>query len=371
MAEISIAYRNGMVVAKPLSDDDEDEGPGRILTVEEFIDRLKNRTDIFGVDKNHRLRNSEVVALLIGFVGAFFMAAREPSLDSSRIPFKPDIPTQERDIRLSAVEIDRNLNKPTVIKRPTVDVEGRQVLRRGKSIATSNQLSKGNGGGSVRSRIASSAFFRNIAESMRGMDSERGEIFGKGGTSERLDAILQGKGGRAHGGMTSTGRKGYVPIGDGPGHFGSGYDGDGAGNPGDIFDKLLPSAESVLPSGYKTGPPDRIKVGGGARIDPGVSFRGEGRSKSDIMRVVLQNLSALRYAYSQRLRDRPGLAGRVTIRFAIDEFGRVIASEVISSSMNDQKLETIISGKILRWTFERIDKPGDITEVVYPFVFST
>jgi hypothetical protein len=38
--------------------------------------------------------------------------------------------------------------------------------------------------------------------------------------------------------------------------------------------------------------------------------------------------------------------------------------------MADSELETTVVGKIRLWVFEKIDKPGDVTEVVYPFVFS-
>ena len=95
-----------------------------------------------------------------------------------------------------------------------------------------------------------------------------------------------------------------------------------------------------------------------------------GRSKASIMRVVMQNLAALRYAYNKRLREKPGLNGKITVKFAIDEFGKVIFCEVVNSSMADPVFEQVVVEKIRRWVFEKIDKPGDVTEVVYPFVFS-
>jgi hypothetical protein len=88
------------------------------------------------------------------------------------------------------------------------------------------------------------------------------------------------------------------------------------------------------------------------------------------MRVVMQNLAALRYAYNKRLREKPGLKGKITCKFAIDEFGKVIFCEVVNSDMDDSTLEADIIDKIKRWVFEKIDKPGDVTEVVYPFAFS-
>jgi TonB family protein len=88
------------------------------------------------------------------------------------------------------------------------------------------------------------------------------------------------------------------------------------------------------------------------------------------MRVVMQNLAALRYAYNKRLREKPGLKGKITCKFAIDEFGKVIFCEALESTMDDSQLEAEVVDKIKRWVFEKIDKPGDVTEVVYPFVFS-
>jgi TonB family protein len=84
----------------------------------------------------------------------------------------------------------------------------------------------------------------------------------------------------------------------------------------------------------------------------------------------MQNLAALRYAYNKRLREKPGLKGKITCKFAIDEFGKVIFCEALESTMADPGLEAEVVDKIKRWVFEKIDKPGDVTEVVYPFVFS-
>jgi hypothetical protein len=36
----------------------------------------------------------------------------------------------------------------------------------------------------------------------------------------------------------------------------------------------------------------------------------------------------------------------------------------------DPELEAEVRNKISRWAFDKIDKPGDVTEVQYPFVFA-
>jgi len=105
-------------------------------------------------------------------------------------------------------------------------------------------------------------------------------------------------------------------------------------------------------------------------LNKGGALKG-GRDITSIMRVVEQNMAALRYAYNKRLREKPGLTGQITVKFAIDEFGKVIFTQVVGSTMNDSELESTVVSRLKSWNFEKIDKPGDVTEVTYPFVFSS
>jgi TonB family protein len=95
-----------------------------------------------------------------------------------------------------------------------------------------------------------------------------------------------------------------------------------------------------------------------------------GRSKASIMKVVMENINKLKNAYNQRLREERGLKGKITIKFAINEFGNVIYCIVYESTINDKELENKFVDIIRNWKFKKILKPGDITEVVYPFVLS-
>jgi TonB family protein len=88
------------------------------------------------------------------------------------------------------------------------------------------------------------------------------------------------------------------------------------------------------------------------------------------MRVVMQNLAVQRYAYNKRLQEKPSLEGKITCKFAINEFGKVILCEILESTISDEQLETAAVDIIKKWDFEKIDKPGDVTEIIYPFVFS-
>jgi uncharacterized protein (TIGR02145 family) len=93
-----------------------------------------------------------------------------------------------------------------------------------------------------------------------------------------------------------------------------------------------------------------------------------GRSRASIRRVVKRNIPALRYAYNRRLREKPGLAGRITVMFAIDEFGKVIFVRIVESTMSDSELESTVVARVKSLVFEKIDKPDDVTEVTCPFI---
>jgi len=88
------------------------------------------------------------------------------------------------------------------------------------------------------------------------------------------------------------------------------------------------------------------------------------------MRVVRQNMASINYAYNQRLKDNPGMQGRVTVKWAIDEFGNVISCKLVGTTINDDTFEEKVLAIIRTWSFGKIDIPGDVTEVEYPFVLT-
>lgn len=366
MAELSLTYKNGMVVARPRSDDDEDEGPERVITVEEFMERLRNRADIFGIEKNYRLRKTELVALLVAVLaGMWFTSIKTIKVQSDF--YNPPRGGTGTVVTVQPGFIDRTTAREAP-KPPAAD-NGRKVLRpSGRAVVNHGSYSGGSGVGTIRSRIARTGIIGILSGYVRGKNVAGGEILGKGGFASGIDLLLSGMQGLKRGGSGPMVRRGAENIG-----FGPGYGPGGLNGPGEIdqmIDNLMASGASEAPLPLKTGPPVHL-VPHVAVADAGGRIQGDGRSKSEVMRVVMQNLAALRYAYNRYLRESPGMKGKITIRFAIDEFGNVIHCEVVESSMGDKDLEATVTGKIMRWKFDRIDKPGDITEVVYPFVFST
>jgi hypothetical protein len=366
MAELSLTYRNGMVAAVPVSDDNEDESPGRVLTPEEFIDRLRNRSDIFGVEKNYRLRNTEVITVLLAIVAGMLLSSIKPAQRISS-DFYGKKAGPESTVTLRG-PLDRPFNKPAEMKKPVVaNVNERKALRKTSSHSSGQNMASG-GVGNARSRVVKTGILALLSSQVRARDASTGELFTRGGFAEKIDAIMSGVHGINRGGGNSSGRRNAEGIGFGVGYGPSGFGGAGPGGGiGDLMGNDGADQVVLAKLPHKTGPP---------MLEQGLnSFHSGtvigGRSRIEVLHVVMQNIAALRYAYNQRLREKPGLKGKITIRFAIDEFGNVIHCEVVASSMQDNVLEATVSGKIMRWKFDKVDKPGDITEIVYPFVFST
>jgi TonB family protein len=352
-------------------DDDEEQGPGRILTVEELMERLRNRPDIFGVDKSYRLRNTEILTLLVAVLAGMWATSVKPVTVRSDFYNKEEV-GNGTVVSVLTVGVDHPVYKPSVVPKPDRSVDnGKRSLSRVRSTPVDQRSTGINGGvGSIHSRIVKQGILSVLSNNIVGKDVA-GDIFGKGGFAEKIDAMVQGVGGLKQGGRTSTGRMGAVGMGFGPGAGSSGFGGPGPGGLGDWYNDLMSPQAGQIDLAPKRGPPVSNRLRPAVNIKEQSGHTIGGRSKMAIMRVVMQNLSALRYAYNQRLREKPGLKGKITVKFVIDEFGTVMHCEVVESSMGDNLLEAKVTGKIIRWKFERIDKPGDITEVVYPFVFST
>jgi len=353
--------------------DEEEETSGRILSEQEYIEVLKGRRDIFVIEKDRRLRNMEIISLLVGVVFCVWLSSME--VVKVATDFYQKVPEERMAKLMRGQELPETLQKKTEEeKRKEKEAEELKEKEKEKEkndvkkMKESKSKGKGGtfgGGGDPRARVTRSGVLGIISGQVKGKTVASADLFGKGGFATGIDAILSGVGGLKSGGGGGSGRKGAAGIGYGAG-YGSGFGGSGAGGIDDLIGNLM--------SGDEGGSSLELKKRGSLKISApdflkGASLTG-GRSKASIMRVVMQNIAALRYAYNKRLREKPGLKGKITVKFAIDEFGKVIYCEVTESTMADQELELSVKEKIKRWVFEKIDKPGDVTEVVYPFVFS-
>ena len=82
-------------------------------------------------------------------------------------------------------------------------------------------------------------------------------------------------------------------------------------------------------------------------------------------------MHTLRNAYNTRLRSGMDKDGKIIVEFDINEHGDVIHSSIVSSTMNDQRLEQEIVDLIKSWKFDKIYNPGDVCKIDdFPFIFS-
>ena len=92
------------------------------------------------------------------------------------------------------------------------------------------------------------------------------------------------------------------------------------------------------------------------------------RSASDIMKVVRTRTPGLRHIYNKYLKKKPGLEGKVTLKFTIAPGGEVISIAVVSSTTGIGEFDGEIKNAVGRWTFSKV-KSGNTT-VTIPFTFS-
>jgi len=339
-------------------EEDDEDVDGRLLTDEEFTELLKRRPDIFYFDTSSRLRNMTLISVLLGIGFGFWMTHVE--FVNVATDFYEKLP-EERTAKFVTAELPKTLEeKKKEEKKKDAEIQT-DDKKRLKPKPTKGGGGTSGGGGDPRARVTQKGVLGIVSGAVKGKTVASADIFGKGGFATGIDAIISGTGGLKSGGGGGTGRKGVAGIGYGAG-YGSGF--GGSGGVDDLIGNLMGGDGGGLDlkkkGALKLNAPDFIKGG---------SLTG-GRSRASIQRVVMQNMAALRYAYNKRLRDKPGLTGKITVKWAIDEFGKVLFAQVVESTINDPELEIVVKEKIMRWVFEKIDKPGDVTECVYPFVFS-
>ncbi len=344
---------DAVVLTNPVYDD---EAPGRILSNEEYADQLRKHADIFIVEKDTHLRNLELVCLLLALFSGIYLSTHE-IVDVATDFFESR--SIEREVKLVEAQ---PVTQQKEMENEKSD-EFKTEVRKLKPNKHAGAGGKSSGGGDPHQRVTKKGVLGILSGHIKGKTIATTDIFAKGGFASGIDPILLGLGGLKTG-SSGVGRKGVAGIGYNAG-LGSGT-GGGTRGIDDLIGGLMDAETSSLTLRKRRG---SLKIaalkphqGGGPMVG--------GRSRASIMRVVMQNLAALRYAYNKRLREKPGLKGRITVKFAIDEFGEVIFCSIVSSTMSDPLLEKTVSSKIKRWAFEKIDKPGDVTEVVYPFVFS-
>lgn len=337
-------------------DDEDDEEEGRVLTQEEYVKALNSRADIFKIEEDNK--NTKfifpimwAIALGLGIYLAFVFKIEVIAADFYEKHIKENV------IQLAeTIDLTKNLDE----KKEEPKEEPKEEKKELKPKENKGSGGVSGGGGDPRARVVKKGVLGIVSGAVTGANVA-GDVMGKGGYASGIDAILQGSGGLQAGGGGGTGRAGAAGIGFGSG-YGSGF-GGGSGGIDGLAGLMGGGGSSVE---IKKRGELKVKEPGGV----GAAGLTGGRSRASIMRVVRQNMASLQYAYNQRLKDNPGMQGRVTVKWAIDEFGNVIFAQLVGSTIGDNTFEQTVVDRIKRWAFGKIDIPGDVTEVEYPFVFT-
>jgi hypothetical protein len=340
---------------------DDEEPLSRCVTVEELIERIRQRRDIFFMENETRLNLTEAICLTIAILMGIFLSTRTIIRIVDDPPVAPGSAAQSV-IGVKPGVIDRD---PRVLPTRRPPPDGRTTPRPARKPTVSTvQYGRGSGVGDPRSRAAKMGVFASMARGkISGMNVAVGDPEAIGGISRGIDAILLGTGALKSGG-SGSGRIGQAGIGFANGVGTSGFDGgQGVDN---ILDGLMNIGTTELALRQPAAPPTIREPVFTRHMG---TFTG-GRSPAEILRILQLNMPTLRYAYNRWLRTNPDMHGKITVRFAIDEYGKVVFCAITDTFTDDEEIKKQVVAIIRNLRFDAIDKVGDMTEVVYPLVFS-
>jgi Ca-activated chloride channel family protein len=100
------------------------------------------------------------------------------------------------------------------------------------------------------------------------------------------------------------------------------------------------------------------------RIELGEISISGGFSKEVIQKTFKQRLSAMERCYQKALEKKPNIQGEVTFQLAIDSSGRVTKVDLVSSKINDKKLEQCLIQKIKELNFPTPEPTDKVTVTV-------
>ncbi|MBI3583188.1 MAG: AgmX/PglI C-terminal domain-containing protein [Nitrospinae bacterium] len=101
----------------------------------------------------------------------------------------------------------------------------------------------------------------------------------------------------------------------------------------------------------------------------GLSSAERKRNEAEVYRTVSTYIGGLKYLYNNTLRKNPSLKGKITVKIVISQDGKVVKSEVVSSTLGFPELEEAIINRIYRWRFSELDDVEDFT-IDYTFDFA-
>lgn len=92
-------------------------------------------------------------------------------------------------------------------------------------------------------------------------------------------------------------------------------------------------------------------------------------AREAVTEVVQSHIEEVRHCYRRGLARDPNLQGDVVLRFVVGAGGRVLVSQVASSTVADEQVGDCIGRAVCRWLFEA-PRGGRPVTVGYPFSLS-
>ena len=280
----------------------------------------------------------------------------------------------ERELELEATRAKLALNQPkgdkpkAEVKKPKADkpkpdktaAKKGKKIKKGKSIARKSRQERRGSRGKSRQRMANAVSSKGIlalltSSSAVAGGSEVADILtGKNYIQKDLDKAISGLSGLRTGGSGTTKAT----------HVKGGRSQGGGG----IDDLVADLSDTEGGSFERTG--DLVSVGESTLVGGGDGSGIVGRNQDDIQGIILKHNNSVQYCYQRELKRNPNLKGKLVVRFSITSQGTVKDVEVISSTLNNRKVERCVSNRIRRWSdFGTIDSSYGNTTVRQAYAF--
>ena len=109
---------------------------------------------------------------------------------------------------------------------------------------------------------------------------------------------------------------------------------------------------------------------GNIKMDQGEDVGGSGEFDAKLVTAeVKKRLRAIQICYEQQLRRNPGLQGKVTVQFTIEQSGTVSKANATENTTNDPQVASCVVDTVKRFRFNPGPEGGSVT-YSYPFVFA-
>lgn len=181
------------------------------------------------------------------------------------------------------------------------------------------------------------------------------------GVGEDLDQVLS-----SVGGLKTQGESGLGSVSGSEGEGGLGLRGERSGKKTTIDDLVSDLEDARTLSLSRKG---EISIETPEEV-VGLGKKSVYRSPEAIQEVLLSHVPAIRYCYERELKRSPTLKGKISVRITVSPDGSVKSVSIVSSTMNNERVERCILARIRLWKdFRPIDaSEGDVTfRQVYTF----